>query len=55
MLDETGNPRTGYVLRGPKETRIKSINRSWEIEVSAVEVGPTASRRGSPAALRQSA
>ena len=28
--DQTGNPRTGYVLRGPKGTRIKSINRSWE-------------------------
>jgi integrase/transposase len=28
--DQTGNPTTGYVLRGPKGTRIKSINRSWE-------------------------
>jgi transposase len=28
--DQTGNPRTGYVLRGPKGTRIKSINRTWE-------------------------
>ena len=28
--DQTGNPRAGYVLRGPKGTRIKSINRSWE-------------------------
>jgi transposase len=28
--EQTGNPRTGYVLRGPKRTRIKSINRSWE-------------------------
>ncbi|MBL9102400.1 MAG: hypothetical protein JNL82_15680 [Myxococcales bacterium] len=26
--DQTGNPRTGYVLRGPEGTRIKSINRS---------------------------
>jgi len=28
--DQTGNPRTGYVLRRRKGTRIKSINRSWE-------------------------
>jgi hypothetical protein len=28
--DQTGNPRTGYVLRGPRGTRIKSINRTWE-------------------------
>ena len=28
--DQTGNPRTGYVLRGRKGTQIKSINRSWE-------------------------
>ena len=26
--DSTGNPRAGYVLRGPKDTRIKSIIRS---------------------------
>jgi integrase/transposase len=28
--DQTGNPRTGYVLRGPRGTRIKSINRTWD-------------------------
>jgi integrase len=28
--DRSGNPRAGYVLRGPRGTRIKSINRSWE-------------------------
>jgi len=34
--EQTGNPRTGYVLRGPRGTRIKSINRTWEnIRVAA--------------------
>ncbi len=28
--DQTGNPRAGYVLRTPKGTRIRSINRTWE-------------------------
>ena len=28
--DQTGNPRSGYVLCGPKGTRLKSINRTWE-------------------------
>ena len=28
--DQTGNPSSGYVLRGPKGTRLRSINRTWE-------------------------
>jgi transposase len=28
--NQTGKPSTGYVLRGPKGTRLKSINRTWE-------------------------
>jgi integrase len=33
---QTGTPRTGYVLRTPKGTRLRSINRTWEnIRVAA--------------------
>jgi integrase len=28
--EQTGSPRTGYVLRTPKGTRLRSINRTWE-------------------------
>ena len=35
--DKTGSPCSGYVLRGPKGTRIKSINRSWENVRAAVD------------------
>jgi len=34
--EQSGNPRSGYVLCGPRGTRIKSINRTWEnIRVAA--------------------
>ena len=28
--EQTGKPSIGYVLRGPKGTRLRSINRTWE-------------------------
>lgn len=28
--EQTGSPRTGYVLRTPNGTRLRSINRTWE-------------------------
>ncbi len=36
--DQTGNPRSGYVLRGPRGTRLKSINRTWENIRGAAEI-----------------
>jgi len=36
--DQTGNPRSGYVLRGPRGTRLKSINRTWENIRDAAEI-----------------
>ena len=36
--DQTGNPRSGYVLRGPRGTRLKSINRTWENIRAAAEL-----------------
>ena len=36
--EQTGNPRSGYVLRGPKGTRLKSINRTWENIRAAAEI-----------------